>query len=341
MTAAEVLELEAVVADGSAEEATTFLRTTMRRRRPYVVAGVVSALAVVLAIVTERSAWLLLAFGWWALMLLVTALRRSRSLSWMRTIALRPGSLVRVEWRDHDLAVHRPASTVVFQYAGMELAGTSERLTMLWVHNTLGSKRRSVLSLPSALVPPEAVARFQHAGPAGEDPFDAAELPNVFRVPAGWPRASYKLSAARKAALGFLLLIEVLLLAVLVAARAWGYLAVALPVLAVGIWWARSFAFRMARRRLPLGSVAGADFAGGRIRLALPDQRLDLPESRLRNVLPVGADVVLFLFKRSHGGPVPVPRALVPDEEIDRLRRVAGRRPMSAVQRAEAFAGRL
>ena len=71
----------------------------------------------------------------------------------------------------------------------------------------------------------------------------------------------------------------------------------------------------------------------------LPDQRLDLPESRLRNVLPVSPDIALFQFRALPGGPVPVPRALVSDEEIDPLRAVAGRRPMRAVLRSRAVDG--
>ena len=335
-----MLALEVVVADGTPEEAAAFARSHLATRRPYVNGGLVSVVAVALAVATRQPAWLLLAAAWWGLMPVVRTLDRQRNLRWLSTVALRPGSLLRVEWRRHALAVHRPAGAVYFPYDGMELIASSERLTMLWVHNTMrGGKRRKVLTLPSALVPPDAVARFQHAAPTGEDPFDAAEMPRVFRVPAGWPSTSYHLTAARKAAVVALLVFEALALALLAAVGAWVWTVTLLALLALALWWCRTFVSRSARRQLPPGSVAGADLTGGRIRLGLPDQRLDLPESELRNVVPAGADVVLLVFRPTVRGPIFLPRALVTDDEIDRLRRVAGRPPMKAEQRAVALAG--
>ena len=103
----------------------------------------------------------------------------------MRSTLLRPGSLIRVEWRDHELVVHRPVSTVHFAYEGMELAGATAHLTALWVRNGDDSRRRKVLYLPTELVTADAVSRFQRASAQREDQFGAAQMPRTFQVPRG------------------------------------------------------------------------------------------------------------------------------------------------------------
>ena len=92
-------------------------------------------------------------------------------------------------------------------------------------------------------------------------------------------------------------------------------------------------AFRQARRRLPPGSLVGVSLSAGRVAIALPDQRIDLPEERLRNVSPAGIGLVNFQFTGTNLQLVPVPRRLVSDDEIDRLRGIAGRGPLRPSQR--------
>ena len=331
MTTADVLDLEAVVPDGAAEEALAGLRSLSPGWANRVRTAVVGVATVGLAVATRHPAWLLLIPVWLGLRWTVG---RTIGLRGMRTFALRPGSRIRAEWRERDLTVRRPSGTIVFQYAGMEVAGSTEHLTGVWVHNVLGRRKRSVLYLPTELVPPEAVARFRAAAPTDDDPFGAAEMPHVFRVPLGWPRTRVPLSTGRRVAIGFLLLFEVLMLAVLVLAQAWSALVVAIALVAAIAWVCWIAVFGQVRRRLTPGSLVGASFADRRVQLVLPDQRLDLPESRLRNVIPAGPDLVLFQFHPLSRAPVPVPRALVSDEEIDRLRVVAGRLPMRASQRS-------
>ena len=107
----------------------------------------------------------------------------------------------------------------------------------------------------------------------------------------------------------------------------------ALAVVVLGLVFLLRFgAFRRARRRLPPGSLVGVALSAGRVAIALPDQRIDLPEERLRNVTPAGIDLVNFQFTGMNLQLVPVPRRLISDDEIDRLRGVAGRRPLRAAQ---------
>jgi len=328
----EPLVLEAVVADGSAEEAVRAMRTHATARQlavPFVLKAVVVG---ALVAVTRQPAWLLVLPVWLLVARLLTT-RVGPTLTQMRTLSLRPGAVIRVEWSEHDVAVRRPAGTVHFGYADMELAHTTDHLTAIWVRDNGGDARRRLLYLPTQLVPPEAVALFRQGGEVGPDPFGAAGMERVFEVPPGWPRAEYGMSTGRKAGLAAVLSLEAVLLGLLAIQGEWEVALVLVAVIAAVALGMRVAPFRAARRRLPPGSLVGATFADGRIVLALPDKRLDLPESRLRNVTPAGVDIVNFQFKGTNLALVPVPRQLVSDDEIDHFRQVAGRRPMRAVLR--------
>jgi hypothetical protein len=331
-TPVEPLRLQAVVGEGSAEEAVLNMRTHATARQ-IVIPLVVKAVAVsALTALTHHLAWLLLLPAWVVLSRVLTW-RLGPTLRGMRTTALRPGSLIRVEWREHELVVHRPSGTVHFRYDDMAIADTTAHLTGIWVRDNLGEARRRLLYLPTELVPPDAVTVFRRGAGDGHDPFGAAGMDRVFEVPQGWPRAAYGISTARKTALAVLGVLELALLSVLALVGHWTWLVVAVGVVVAFVLFMRTVPFRAARRRLPPGSVVGVTVRDGRVALALPDKLLDLPESRLRNVTPAGVDIVNFQFKGTNLAQVPVPRQLFPDDEIDRLRQVAGRRPMSSALR--------
>jgi hypothetical protein len=331
------IELEAVVPDGAPDEAIgQMIRQWLSRPTPWVGLVVIVVVSAALIATTGQPAWLPVLLLWPAWVWV----GYSHGRHGFQELSLRPGSVIRVSWGTTEVAVRRPAGTVHFQYAGMGIAGRTDLLTMVWVRNVLGSRRRQVLFLPHALVPPEAVKRFSGASPTGPDPFDAAAMERVFRVPERFARpldtALASLSPVRRWVLAALLAVEVLGLLYLLLTAAWWPLLALLGGL--GLWvWVVSRAWSQARHRLPAGAVVGATFAEGKVGLALPDQRLDMPDSRVRNVIVCGADLVLFQFTRTGRRLVPVPRALVPDEDIDRLRVIAGRRPMRARERLSAI----
>jgi hypothetical protein len=324
----EPLVLAAVVPDGAADEAIAGLAS----QRTFPVRGfvLVAVSGVLLLLLTHQPAWLLLVPAW---AVLWRVLRGRVGRTSLRTITLPAGQVIEVEWREREVVVRRPAGTVHFGYDGMEVASATPTLTSILVRDAARAGNRKVLFLPTELVPPEAVARFQAAAPGGEDPFGAARMERVVRVPPGWPRTDYGFSRGHRIGLGIAAGFEVLLLTLLAALGEWVAVA-ALAVVLVGlVLFLRAVPFREARRRLPPGSLVGVSLTGGRVALALPDQRVDLPEARVRNVSPVGVDIVHFQFTGTNLAIVPVPRELVPDTEIDRLRAVAGRRPMRASQR--------
>jgi len=156
----EPLLLEAVVERGMAWEAVRSLRRFADARKRLVAIGAVAAVVAVVAALARQPAVLLaipvvLGLAW----LVGTQVQLNQLLA----VALRPGSVIRVEWQERELVVHRPMSTVHYGYDAMELAGTTERLTALWIRGGMDPARRAVLHLPSQLVPPEAVVRIRAA----------------------------------------------------------------------------------------------------------------------------------------------------------------------------------
>jgi hypothetical protein len=324
----EPLLLQAVVADGSAEEAVLNMRSHATVRQIVVPLVVKAAVVGALTALTHQLAWLFL-LPVWVVLSHVLTWRVGATLRGMRSTSLRPGSLIRVEWREHELVVHRPAGSVHFGYDDMAIVDTTAHLTGIWVRDRLGDARRKLLYLPTELVPPDAVTLFRQGGGDGHDPFGAAGLDRVFAIPPGWPRADYGIAPARKTAIAVLVALELVVLSMVALVGEWKVSVVGVGVIVAIALFMRTVPFRAARRRLPPGSLVGATFRDGRVVLALPDKRLDMPESRLRNVTPAGVDIVNFQFKGTNLVQVPVPRQLVSDDEIDRFRQVAGRRPMS------------
>ena len=104
-------------------------------------------------------------------------------------------------------------------------------------------------------------------------------------------------------------------------------------------WWTLGAVTARPAGWLPRGSVVGASFTGGRVVLVLPDQRVDLPETRVRNVIPAGPDLVL------HPGHPSQPRGLIPGAAPAGCRRgdrpsPRGRRTTTDARRAAEPGGR-
>lgn len=321
----EPLELETVVSPGLADEAAAAGLRQLRWGSLVAQTAVVCLLATALVVVTGSAGYVFLVVAWLGTLTLVHV--RSRALL---RVGLRPGSVIRVRWTADHLAVTRPGGTVSFVYAGTELVGGSGALVTLRVADPgLG---RVSLHLPGELVPPEALDRMRLGAGAAVplDAFGAAGLTQRWTLPARFPRKllRWPLVWVPLVAVGLVVLVGTMRLAF---DGAWAAFGTVLALQLVVYGWVSAQLAR-ARRPFPEGATVGASYADGRVVLALPTICFDFPESRIRDVQPWTDEIVRFVFS-NRVTPVVVPRAVVPDVEIDRLRALVGKGPVRASQR--------
>jgi len=320
--------LETVIVDGLAAEAAAVGYRWPHVRRLATIGALLVGTGLGLFVVTGRPAWLLLLAAF-AMLALVSYRARRTQLASM----LRPGAAMTAAWGASSLVVTRPTSTMTFAYDGMELDRRARRLVHLTVAGQVTPRRRSILSLPVELAPAEALARLSHHGVPGADPFGAEGMTLTFRSPEGFPSVLLPMPAWRRVVVVLLLGVEVLCLAAIAAVGSWE-LSLVMAVMVSLLLWSCFAPIRAARRRYRAGALVGASFDAGRVVLALPDQRIDVPEARVRRLATAGPELASFTFSAIPGALL-VPRAVVPDAEIDRLRALLGKGPIPRSQRID------